>query len=72
MKITDNEEIHDLYSSSNSVRVVTLSIAISMEYAARAREIVDLYKILSGRPERKRLTRKPKHRCEDNIKCILA
>lgn len=51
MKIIDNEEIHDLYSSSNGVRVVTLSMAISVEYAARAREILDLCMIFSGRPE---------------------
>lgn len=71
MKITDNEEIHGLYSSSNSARVVTLSMAIRVEYAARAREILDLYKIFSGIPERKGLTRKPKHRCDDNIKVYL-
>jgi len=51
VKITDNEEIHGLYSSSNGVRVVSLSMAISVEYAARAREILDSYKIFSGRPE---------------------
>ena len=45
---------------------------MSVEYAARAREIFDLYKIFSGRPERKRLTSKPKHRCDDNIKMYLS
>jgi hypothetical protein len=51
MKITDNEEMHGLYSSFNRVRVVTLSLAISVEYEARAREILDLYQIFSGRLE---------------------
>jgi hypothetical protein len=51
VKIIDNEEIYNLYSSSNSVRVVTLSMAINVEYAAGAREILNLYVIFSGRPE---------------------
>jgi hypothetical protein len=49
-----NEELSDLYSSPNNVRVIKLRRIRWAEYVARMREGRGVYRILVGKPEGKR------------------
>jgi PAS domain-containing protein len=60
---SDNEDLHYSYSSPNIIKVIKLR---TMERAGH-----DEYKILVGKPDGKRLFRRPRHRLEDNIKMDL-
>jgi len=40
-------------------------------HVARMRQIRNAYKILAGKPERKKSLMRPRHRWEDNIKIYL-
>jgi hypothetical protein len=66
-----NEEIIDLYSSPNIVRVIKsrgkrLAGHIACMGAGRG-----VYRVLVGKPERKRLVGRPRRGWEDNIKMNL-
>ena len=66
-----NEELSDMYSLPNIVRVVK---SIRMRWAghvARMGEWRGVYRVLVGKPEGKRPLRRPRHRWEDNIKMDL-
>jgi hypothetical protein len=66
-----NEELNDLYSSPNIIRVIE---SIRMRWAghvARMGENRGAYRILVGRPEGRRPLGRPRRRCEDNIKMAL-
>jgi hypothetical protein len=63
-----NEELHDLYSSPNTVRVIKSRRMAWAGHAARMGERRGAYKILVGRPEGSRPFRRPRRRWEDNIK----
>ena len=66
-----NEELSDLYSLPNIVRVVK---SIRMRWAghvARMGEARDVHRVLVGKPEGKRPVGRPRHRWEDNIKMDL-
>ena len=62
-----NEELSDLYSSPNIVRVIK---SIIMHVAGMG-EKRGIYRVLVGKPEGKRPLGRPMHRWGDNIKMDL-
>jgi hypothetical protein len=63
-----NEELHNLYSSTNIIRL-TKSRRMTWEgHVARMGEKMYAYRILLGKPEGKRPLGKPRRRWVDNIK----
>jgi hypothetical protein len=65
-----NEELNDLYSSPNNVRMIKLRMRWA-EHVARMEERRGVYKVLVGRTEGKRPPGRPRRRWEDNIKMDL-
>jgi len=65
-----NEELNDLYSSHNIVWVTKLR-TIWMGHVASTGQRSGVYRVLVGKPERKRPQGRPRHRWEDNIKMDL-
>jgi len=63
-----NEELNDLHSSSNIVRVIQSSRIRWAGHVACMGERRGLYRVLVGKPEGNRPLRRPKSRWEDNIK----
>jgi hypothetical protein len=63
-----NEELNDLYSSSNIVRMIKLRRLRWVGHAARMGERKVVYRVLMGKPERKRQFQRPRRIWEDNIK----
>jgi hypothetical protein len=57
-----NEELHNLYSSPNIIRVIKSRRMRWAGNLARMREKRNPYKILVGKPEGKRLLGRPKRR----------
>ena len=66
-----NEELNDLYSLPNIVRVVKSRRMRWAGHVARMREDRGVQRVLVGKPEGKRPLGKPRHRWEDNIKMDL-
>jgi hypothetical protein len=66
-----NDELHDLYSSLNIVRVVKSRRMRWAGHVARMGEGRGVYRVLVGRPEGKRPLGRPRCRWEDNIKMEL-
>jgi hypothetical protein len=66
-----NDELHNLYSSPNIVRVIKSRRMKWTGYEAHMREGRGVYRVLVGRPEGKRPLERPRHRWEDNIKMDL-
>jgi hypothetical protein len=66
-----NDELHDLYSSPNIVRVIKSRRMRWAGHVARMGEGRCVYKVLVGRPEGKRPLGRPRSRWEDNIKMDL-
>jgi hypothetical protein len=66
-----NNELHDLYSSPNIVRVIKSRRMRWAEHVARMGEGRGAYRVLVGRPEGKRPLGRPRRRWEDNIKLDL-
>jgi hypothetical protein len=64
----DNDELHSLYSSPNVVRVIKSRRMRWVGHVARMGEGRCVYRVLVGRPERKRPLGRPRRRWEDNIK----
>jgi hypothetical protein len=62
------EELNDLYSSPNIIRVIKSRRMRWVVDVARMREGRGAYRILVGRPDGKRPLERPRHRWEDNIK----
>ena len=66
MRKLQNEELNDLYSSSNTVWVIKSRRMRWVGHAAHWGRGV--YRVLVGKPEGKRPLGRPRHRWEDNIK----
>jgi hypothetical protein len=66
-----NDELHSLYSSPNTVRVIKRRRIRWAGHVARMAEGRGVYRILVGRPEGKRPLGRPMHRWKDNIKMDL-
>ena len=66
-----NEELNDLYSSPNIVRVNNSRRMRWTGHVARMGERRGLYRVLVGKPEGKRSLSRPRCRWEDNIKMDL-
>jgi hypothetical protein len=66
-----NDEIHNLYSSPNIIRVIKSRRFRWAGHVARMGEGRGVYRVLVGRPEGKRKLGRPRRRWEDNIKMKL-
>jgi hypothetical protein len=66
-----SEELNDLYSLPNSVRVVKSRRMRWAGHVARMGEDRGVHRVLVGKPEGKRPLGRPKHEWEDNIKMDL-
>jgi hypothetical protein len=66
-----NEELNDLYSSPNIVRVVKSRRMRWAGHVARMGEDRGVHRVLVGKPEGKRRLGRPRRRWEDNIKMDL-
>jgi hypothetical protein len=66
-----NEELNDLYSSPNIIRVINSRRMRWAGHVARMGEKRCAYRILVGRPEGRRPLGRPRRRWEDNIKMAL-
>jgi len=66
-----NEELNDLYSSSNIVRLIKSRRMRWAGYVARMGEERDVYRVLVGEPEEKRPLGRPRRRWVDNIRMDL-
>jgi hypothetical protein len=67
MKI-HTEELNDLYSSPDDVRVIKSRNMRWAGHVARMGENRGVYRVLMGKPEGKRPLGRPTHGWEDNIK----
>jgi len=66
-----NEELNDLYSSPNIVRVIKSRRMRCAGHVASMGEESGSYMFLVGKPEGKRPLGRPRRRCADNIKMDL-
>ena len=66
-----NEELNDLYSSPNFVRVVKSRRMRWAGHVARMGEERGVYRVLVGKPEGKRPPGRPRRRWVDNIRMDL-
>jgi hypothetical protein len=66
-----NEELNDLYSSPNIIRVIKSKRMRWAGHVARMGKERGTYWILVGRPKGRRPLERPRHRWEDNIKTDL-
>ena len=66
-----NEEVNNLYSSPNIIRVIKFERMRWAGHVARAEESRGVYKGLVGKPEGKRPLGRRRRRWEDNIKMEL-
>jgi len=66
-----NEELNDLYSLPNIVRVVKARQMRSARHVARMGEDSGVHRVLVGKPEGKRPLGRPRRRLEDNSKMDL-
>ena len=66
-----NEELNDLYSSPNIVRVIKSRRTRWAGHVARMVEEREVYRVLLGKPERKRPLGRPRRRWVDNIRMDL-
>ena len=62
-----NEELNDLYSSPNIVRVINSRRMRLAGHVARMEEGRDVHKVWVGKPDGKRPFGRPRRRWEDNI-----
>jgi hypothetical protein len=66
-----NDELHNLFSSQNIVRVIKSRRMRWVAHVACIGEARDVYRVLVGRPKDKRPLGRPRHRWEDKIKMNL-
>jgi hypothetical protein len=65
------EELHNLYSSPNTIRQIKSRRMRWTGHVARGREERKVYKVLVGKPEGRRPLGRPRRRWEDGIKTDL-
>jgi len=70
-RILHNEEINDLYSSPNIVRVIKSRRMRWAGHVARMGEERGAYRVLVGKPEGRRPLGRPSYRWVDNIRMDL-
>jgi hypothetical protein len=63
-----NEELHNLYASPNIIRVIMLRRVRWRKHIECMEEIRNLYKVLVGKPEEKRVLGRRRRRWKDNIR----
>jgi hypothetical protein len=63
-----NEELKNLYSSPNIIRVIKSRTMRTAGRVERMEEMRNAYKVFVGKPEGKRPLGRPRSRLEDNIK----
>ena len=63
-----NEKLNDLYCSPNMVRVIKSRIIRWAGHVASMGERRGVYRVLVGKPERKRTVGRPRLKWDDNIK----
>jgi hypothetical protein len=63
-----NEELHDFYSSPNINRIIKSRRMRWAVHAAQMGEKTNVYSLLVGKPEGKRLLGRPRRKWMDNIK----
>jgi hypothetical protein len=63
--ILHNEELHNLYPSLNTIRVIKSRTMRWVKHVARIIEMINEYKLLVGKPEWKRPLGRPRGRWED-------
>jgi hypothetical protein len=66
-----NEELRDLYSSPNIIRIIKSRRIRWAGHVARIGEKRNAHRLLVGRPEGKRLLGRPRRRWVDNIRVDL-
>ena len=66
-----NEELCDLYCSSNIVMIIKSRRLRWVSHVARIEDSRNAFKMLFGKPMGKRLLGRPRCRCEDNIRMNL-
>jgi hypothetical protein len=66
-----NEELHNFYSSPNHIWVIKSRRIRWARHVARRGERRGTYRVLVGKPKRKRPLGRPRRRWEDNIKINL-
>ena len=66
-----DEKLNDLYSSPNIVRVIKSRRMRWAGHVARMGERKGVYRVLLGKPDRKRTHGSPRRRWKDNIKMNL-
>jgi hypothetical protein len=66
-----NEELHDLYSSPNIVRIIKSRRKRWAGHETRTGETRNAYRTLVGKPEGKRPLGRPRRRRKDNIRIDL-
>jgi hypothetical protein len=66
-----NEELHDLYSSSSIIRIMKARRMRWAGHVARITEKRNTYRLLAGKPERRRPLGRPRRRWVDNIRMDL-
>jgi hypothetical protein len=71
MRKLHNEELNDLYPSPKTVRVIKSRKIRWTGHVARMGERRGVYRVLVGKPERKRPLGRPRRKREDNIKMDL-
>jgi hypothetical protein len=66
-----NEELHNLYSSPNMIRIIKPRRMRWAGHVASMGENNNAYRVLVGKPKGRRPLRRPGHRWEDDIKTDL-
>jgi hypothetical protein len=64
-------ELHDLYSSPNTISQIKSRRMTWAGYVAHMGEGRNVYRVLVGKPKGKRPLERPRHRWEDGIKLDL-